>query len=231
MVRCSDRSPTRDRGANGRLVMTLIFRAIIFSILAIVSLSGASSLPPEKSVSKAIPAYPVKFSIIYNNKTLGAPVLHIRDGGSAMIMVERQNGYALRAELTRKIMNSRVMASLNLEFYRENDGRWEKVATPQLFTPFGKTVTYNLDRPTGGQPILQLEATVGHSTAVTSSKPNNCTASKVQNWRSALAMPVNFAAAQSDPNPKICCQGGCFQCCGDAACCADPVNCVGSCCT
>ncbi len=220
-----------------RLDLTRVIFAMGFSILTWLGcVSAAPIVNPAKYESTSKPlAYPVKFTVAYNDRILGSPSLYVREGQSTIITVPRQGGYALRATLNRQIMQNRVMARLDLEVFREDQGRWHQISTPVLMMPYGGRAEFTLDRPGGGQPIFRLDAVMGQPIAAVIGK-NNCTASKQANWNASMKAPVMLIAGLAQDVPPDsgggnCCQGGCFRCCGPAACCADPRNCSGSCCT
>lgn len=213
------------------------FTAIIACCLAVCAIVGGSalaSLPGRYAPASDTPrAYPVRLKLAYDGRILGTPEIYVREDSATIISVPRTQGYALRTVLKREDMNGRVMARLDFEIFRESDGLWQPVSTPVLIMPFGGKAHFALDRPGGGQPLFELDASMGQPITAAIGT-NTCSASRQANWEASMKKPVTVLASQDtlpDASGGGCCQGGCFRCCGPAVCCADPRNCSGSCCT
>ncbi len=199
----------------------------IFAVTALVGApSPAAQLDPPPTV-----AVPVQIDIVYKERTLGTPHLSLMYDRPAIISVDRINGYSMRVVLTRTVVAGRIVSDVAMELFAEENGRWIPVSTPRMLVGAAGKASMEVARPEGGQPLLRLNVTVGSPTRLQQiAEP--CPPSAESDWRKAMTEAVVYApSVPTMTAPAKCCQGACFRCCGQSACCADPHNCTGRCCT
>ncbi len=205
----------------------LTYLVVLFG--ALVTTASAS---PSLQDKDAAAHYPVDLEIMYNDRTMGTPRLTLREGQPAVISYEKINGYSLRATLTRKAMNNRLLANLETELYVEQSGKWKKVSTPIIMQPFGGDSSIEVARPGGGQPLLRMRVKIGSAVIAAAKMGKPCDRASYVAWKDAMSKPLVLTpAAATSLQSTPCYQGGYFRCCGQSARCADPHNCKGSCCT
>lgn len=173
-------------------IMILSIRSVFMGVLWML-LSGFSFLHADIDENLSVP---VDLDIVYRERTIGTPRLHLMYGRPALMSVDRINGYSMRVVLSRAHIGDRPASKLDIELFAEQNGRWVPVSTPSLWIGSAGIATIEVARPESGQPLLRLAAKLGAPIKL-GKTATSCVPGVEREWRKAMRHAVVYGTQSS----------------------------------
>ena len=144
--------------------------------------------------------YKVSLQIERDGRIIGKPNLIMTPGASA-IMTSTNGGYSLRTSAGTDGGIKTSSINVTTELYFSNNGRWELVATPNIFATIGRSADMTYKIPKYGNIVLtyNLEIVNTLATNVTSCGKNASSEKRISEWKAAMKNPVSSMSVRKKP--------------------------------
>lgn len=216
-------------------------------IVAFVGVCGIFVGPAHSAISQSASeserAYELRGQLFDDGKLIGAPHILLRANQPAIITVDQDRGYSLKAIAREGDASAKSGRRLVVEtdVYLRRGGQWARVAAPRFTIPIGKLASFELDASGRTDRAtdypFKMEITVTDATLTAQRKlgflANACSEKKTALWQSKMAnrpLLIHAQLPQMLPPRDDCCKSGNLTCCGGPqTCCSDGVSGNGCC--